>query len=297
MAKSRAKNKWVSEFPIQTFADLDFVISHKGWPIGMMGSSPAEFKRRVLAAGISYRLQLTSIDYTLKRYVKPDVYENDDRGLGEVISVFLRKNASTLKVGLEALHTQGELTFGQVGAEVTLFKLPETFDLARMLANRGLFLEVLPILRLCLEMAAWAAVAFFEEDEDKIRQLKAQSCIRKLKSIYEPAGKLYGYFSQFAHWEFNIHAHFLNFDDGRASVISASCKYRAMSLVLCLVILDIILEVVRHIYTSDSEALIVSIQGTKLRTNEREVEKLVSRIVGFAQDDDFVELEAFLSRS
>ena len=44
-------------------------------------------------------------------------------------------------------------------------------------------------------------------------------------------------------------------------------------------------------------ALIIGIQGTGLRTNEREVEKLVSQIVEFAQDDDFVELESFLMRS
>lgn len=82
MATNRVKDKWVSEFHIQTFAVLDFVISHNGWPVGMMGASPAEFKRRVLAASISYQLQLTSIDYTLKRYVKPDIYGSDDRGLG-----------------------------------------------------------------------------------------------------------------------------------------------------------------------------------------------------------------------
>ena len=201
MAERPTSKKWISEFHIQTSADLDFVISHNGWPIGMMGESPAEFKRRVLAAGISYQLRLKSIDYTLKRYVQRDAYEDDDTGFGNTVSVFLRESAESLKSGLRALHTQGDLTFGQLGAELSLFKIPETFDLARMLANRGLFLEVLPVLRLCLEMAAWASVAFREVDEEKVKRLKAQSCIHKLKSIYEPAGRLYGYFSKFAHWD------------------------------------------------------------------------------------------------
>src|SRR5215472_6960480 len=66
---------WISQFRIQSDVDLDFVRSQIGWPVGMTRASPPEFRRRVLAAAISYQLQLRSIDYALKRYVDPKEYE------------------------------------------------------------------------------------------------------------------------------------------------------------------------------------------------------------------------------
>src|SRR4051812_30136774 len=148
---------WTKQFQIQSEVDLDFVIGQRrGHPVGMQSKSPAEFKRRVLAAKLSYELQLNSIDYTLKRYVKPDVYETDETSLGETISHYLRGASTTLLEELKKLHTRGELPFGVLGAELTLFRLPHALDTARMLSNRGLLLEVLPLLRMCLEMVAWA---------------------------------------------------------------------------------------------------------------------------------------------
>jgi hypothetical protein len=231
VTKSKAKNDWVSEFEIQSFVDLDFVIGQKfGLPVGTTRASPPEFRRRILAALISYRLQLRSIDYALKQYVAVDQYSGDRSSLGDTVSDFLKDIAKTLKSELKNLHTQGDLTFGQLGAELTLFKLPETLDLARMLANRGLFLEVLPVLRLCLEMISWSLTAFYIEDEETVRKLKANACISKLKQVYETAGQIYGYFSKFSHWEHEIHSHFLKIEKGQVAVIQASCRYRAMSL-------------------------------------------------------------------
>ena len=49
---------WKQHFQIQSVADLDFVIGQMlGWPIGMSRNSPPEFRRRVLAAAVSYQLQ------------------------------------------------------------------------------------------------------------------------------------------------------------------------------------------------------------------------------------------------
>jgi hypothetical protein len=141
--------------------------------------------------------------------------------------------------------------------------------LARMLANRGLFLEVLPILRLCLEMTSWSAIAFHIENEKDVELLKATACISKMKPIYESTGKVYGYLSKFAHWEQAVHSHFLDFEGDNVAVISASCRHRAVSLTLCLLLLDIFVEVIRHIYSARGEALIVSIQGIQGRTEAR----------------------------
>jgi hypothetical protein len=176
------KPGWMQQFQIQSGVDLEFVIGQSaGLPVGMMTRSPAEFKRRVLAAMISYKMRLKSIDYTLRQYVDHDLYETEDESLGETISHYLHAATEDLTRELRQLHTQGDLPFGILGAELTLFRLPHALDTARMLSNRGLLLEVLPLLRLCLEMIAWADSAFYINDEAAVVELKAQSCISSLK--------------------------------------------------------------------------------------------------------------------
>ena len=154
------KQGWKKHFWIESEVDLDFVIGQGfGWPVGMQRNSPAEFKRRVLAGILSYGMQLSSIDYTLKRYVKPETYEAEDVSVGDAVSDYLRDACRSLGEELSNLHTQGELPFGVFGAELTLYRVPNVLDTARMMSNRGLLLEVLPLLRLSLEMAAWAHAA------------------------------------------------------------------------------------------------------------------------------------------
>jgi hypothetical protein len=150
----------------------------------MSRASPPEFRRRILAAAISYQLQLRSIDYALKRYVNPNEYGDEQNSLGDIVSDFLSDSTATLADELRNFHSKENFTFGQFGAEITLFRCPEVLNLARMLANRGVFLEVLPMLRLCLEMISWSAVANFITDEDKVKRLRARACISKIKPIY-----------------------------------------------------------------------------------------------------------------
>src|SRR4051812_47625754 len=148
------KDDWTKHFWIESEVDLDFVIGQGlGWPVGLQRKSPAEFKRRVLAAMLSYGLGLRSIDYTLKRHVESDTYETEEILVGEAVSDYLRSASRDLQEELRKLHTQGDLPFGVIGAELTLYKLPHVLDVARMMSNRGLLLEVLPLLRLSLEMA------------------------------------------------------------------------------------------------------------------------------------------------
>src|ERR1700730_5025132 len=294
MIQAKKAPNWIAEFQIHSASELDFVIAQNFWPIGMTRSSTPEFRRRVLAATMSYQLQLRSIDYALRRYVDPNEYESDEISIGDMVSDFLKDSVTRLEADLRNLHYSEGSTFGQFGAELTLFKFPYTMDLARMLANRGLFLEVLPILRLCLEMISWAAVAFHIDDEGKVRQLKAQKCIPKIKPIYESAGKVYGYLSKLSHWEQAIHSHFLNFEGEKVSVIRASCQHRAMSLTLRLIILDIFVEVIRNIYSTRGETLIINVQEVPERTDARKIHQIVSDIVGFSGLDDFRELKSLL---
>ena len=285
---------WVDHFQIQPEVDLDFVIGQKvGLPVGMERLGAPEFRRRVLAGAISYQLNLKSIDYALKRYVEHDLYENEDILLGDKVSDYLRGSNTKLMKELRNLHTE-DATFGIFGAEITLYRVPHSFDTARMLSNRGLLLEVLPILRLCLEMMAWSSTAFYMRDEDEVVALKAQSCIARMKDIYETVGKIYGYLSKFSHWGHAIHGKFLDVNSERVGVLNASVRYRAMALALCLVILDVLVEVTRKLYPERCEALVVAVQGKLNRDAGRETWRMLSYIADMVKLNDIEVIQSFL---
>jgi len=286
---------WRIHFQIESEVELDFVIGQKrGWPVGTERNSPAEFKRRVLAALLSYQLQLSSIDYTLKRYVDAKLYEANEPRLGEAVSDYLRGAVRILNEELKSLHTQGDLPLGVLGAELTLYRLPDALDTARMMSNRGLLLEVLPLLRLTLEMAAWSHTAFYLDDEEHVFELKAQSCISSLKGTYRSAGQIYGFLSQFAHWGHAIHSQFLKIEKGTTSVVTASVRYRAMSLALCLVVLDLVVEVVRKIYAERSVDLVSRIQGVAYPDPSRQSYQYVSKIADVSGLSEIREIQSFL---
>lgn len=260
----------------------------------MQRESPPEFRRRVLAATISYQLQLKSIDYTLKRYVAPDTYEEDDTSMGDKVSDYLKSSVYILEEELKKLHNTGDIEFGIFGAEVTLYKIQNALDTARILANRGLLLEVLPILRLALEMIAWAHVAIRIKDEQKVVSLKAQSCISNLKREYQTAGQIYGYLSKFAHWGQVVHGHFLSFEEDRIGVLKASVRYRAIALALCLVILDVLMCVIKRMYQSNGDTLILRIQGQINEGETRKTYQYLSDIASLTRSEDLQEVKMLL---
>jgi hypothetical protein len=284
---------WAADFRIQSTAELDFVLESRGWPIGMSRQSPAEFRRRVFAAALSYHMTNKSIDYTLKRYVAEDQFDNEKIGLGDAVSDQLARCNKFLSDGMKRLHTP-EPSFGVFGAEITLYRIPHVIEVARMLANRGLLLEVLPMLRLVVEMAAWASTAFYIEDESKVIDLSASNCVSKLKRLYPTTGKIYGHLSTFSHWGHAIHSDFLFVEPKRTSVVFAAIRYRARALALCAVTLDLVVEVVRSLYSARSDDVVSAVQQTLARDHERKLYSLVSQIAELTQLPEVREVLQFL---
>ena len=225
----------------------------------------------------------------------PDQYDELDVLLGDTTSDYLKSSVEKLIKELFELHTTGGLSFGTFGGEITLYRVPYSIGMARMLANRGLLLEVLPILRLCLEMIAWAKVAFHLQDDDEVIALKAQSCISELKGAYQTAGRIYGYLSTFTHWGHVIQRHFIDLDEEKTSVLYASARYRAMALALCLIIVDVLVEVVRELYGERAKALILAVQGCEGRGGDREVSKMLNAIVEKTQLHELLEIQSLLA--
>jgi hypothetical protein len=207
-------------------------------------------------------------------------------------SDFIRNGGSLLKDDLKALHTP-EPTFGRFGSEITLYKFPDIIDMAGMLANRGLFLEITPMLRLSVEMIAWAICVFNSDNEEYVTRLKAQSCISTLKRAYSSAGRVYGYVSKFSHWEQVVHPFFLNIQE-EVGVIRASRKYRALSSALCLVIIDLFIEAIRYLYGIRANSLILNIQETEEVSKTRKTYRFVNSIAEMTNDEDIMQVRDLL---
>jgi len=67
-----------------------------------------------------------------------------------------------------------------------------------------------------------------------------------------------------------------------------------MALALCLVILDVFVEVVRMLYPVRSDVLILEIQGIPDRTNDRNTHRTLARIADLTKLDDLQEIQALL---
>tara|TARA_B100000123_G_scaffold184648_1_gene137615 strand:+ start:817 stop:1773 length:957 start_codon:yes stop_codon:yes gene_type:complete len=265
-----SKEELRTHFRIHTASDLDFVIGEShGLTVGMESSSTPELKRRVLAAISSVLLGLQSIDTARKNYVSNTAFETDEVLLGDQISQYINSAHDELMNGMQYLQSLKEPTYGRFGAEISLYRVPYIIKNARLLANRGVLLEAIPLLRQALEMIAWSYVAFRNGDANKVDNLKAQSCIGKLKEIYPNVGNIYGFLSQFTHWGRNIHTQFIGVKEGRGTVLQASIEHRALALALCLVLIDILVEVLRALYGSQSEELLKAIQSCTVKDTDR----------------------------
>jgi hypothetical protein len=164
-----------------------------------------------------------------------------------------------------------------------------------MLSNRGLFLEVIPILRLCVEMIAWAAAVFPMIDQQSICATSATRCVGKLKALYLTAGEIYGYLSRFAHWEWIVHSTFLRRDDANVAIIHASRKYRAMSLALCVLIVDILVEVARGLYASEAKELVYAVQGTLTVDSTRKTSMVLAEIALVSDCSELIAVQGLLA--
>ena len=295
--ETNTEDSWTSEFRILSTVDLDFVIGQShGTPVGMFRTAPPEFRRRMLAAMVSWQFGLDSIDYTKRKYIPKNKYEDEKYSLGDEISDYLSKSIDTLREELTKLHTVKNLTYGIFGSEVTIYMLPNILDNARMLSNRGLYLEVLPILRLGLEMISWAAMAFHCKSEDDVDGLKPNKCITMTKNIYGTIGNIYGYLSSFSHWHRSIHHNFISIDENKVMVSRASSKNRALSLVSCLLLLDVLIEIIGYIYKEKSTKLIEIIQKSN-DSDEKNTILLVRKVIILSNSDDVKMIGAMMCPS
>jgi hypothetical protein len=143
-------------------------------------------------------------------------------------------------------------------------------------------------------MMCWANVAYHMQDEEEVVALKAQNCISQMKGTYPTVGRLYGYLSRYSHWGHVIHGQFLDLRGEHVGILKASVRYRAMALALCLVIVDVFVEVIKPIYLDKSHGLVLRVQGVLDRSATRKTYQNLTKIVELSKLTDLQEIQSLL---
>lgn len=229
----------VEHFPLFPHEDFDFVISEGRWPVGLSSKYSNEYCRRIAAGAVSYTMTLSSVDYTLKRYVKNIRYptngnERLDHRVTDHIRLVFKKSEEFL--GLPA--GREEPPIGTVMCDITFLRVAGAMKGFLTLANRGLLFESSAVARAMLEQIGWAIACRGISDDNVVKSTSASRSISSMKQFYPTAGNLYGWLSDYVHWGYEAHITVLGVKDGRLASVHASTLFKARALLLGLILGD-----------------------------------------------------------
>jgi hypothetical protein len=196
------------------------------WPIGVRADYPEELLQNIFASHIACYVDLRSVDGVRKKYLREwnlDVYPDnidirvihDLDGLARDIRHFIHCNTSILK-----------FTDAQRICEISLSRTAFTLETAVDLAHKGCLLEIVLLVRFCIEVLAWCSHIFTSRDAEDIFTMQPQKCLRNLRSVFPLCGKYYNYLSNFTHWHPNSHFTFMDLADARLKVVYSSVDFK-----------------------------------------------------------------------
>jgi hypothetical protein len=283
-------------FNLTALADFDFVVGEPtGLGIGLKNEYPPSLKRAVLAALLSNRMGLRSIDYTLKTYVETNAYEQQDETLGFKINRFLDLNITA--AGKEYVGFTGRkiIRLGDQIADVNMMRINASLQAAKLLANRGLLFETQCLVRFILEQFAWCHKCHSLDDEDAILALQSKECVGEFKKVYPMAGRLYGHLSDIAHWDPNHHHLFVKSRSGGWTSVLSSSQFMAIGLCYVLLAFDMYHALIEKFYPDGHMKLKVFV-ATEQFENNRRTKKLVEKVAAkFPDDKELSRVVAFFA--
>jgi hypothetical protein len=160
----------------------------------------AELKKRILGAIKSYYGNLTSIDYTIKRYGQRWQFEGPTEDQRFVVNTLknIDEKVSELLTAIMNGRPRPD-SAGLLAAEVAVLRLKSSFRSALILVSQAYAFEAAAIVRLALEQIAWAYAIHKLEDPEKILRVEPTRAISDLKRLAAFAGPLYGALTAQAH--------------------------------------------------------------------------------------------------
>lgn len=226
-----------NNFPLCRDVDFEHVFfGESGWPLGLRNSNPSNFNKRAYAGGLSAFMRLSSIDYTLKRYV-PEDFHSTTHTLSHEAEHIIVDAAKRFEIELDAFGSRDGDAVGLFAADLNLVRFQATLSGARSLANRGLLFECQAVARFGLEQLAWIWFAH-SRTEEEFAKATGKQCIGILKSAYDTAGRIYGHLSTYAHWHPSEHWQFAARarETGQIASIIRNSLFKMYALCYCLLL-------------------------------------------------------------
>ena len=161
--------------------------------------------RRIFAAAIkSYRYNMNFNDVLKDENI--DDYQDDKYIDKDLVTCYMIAYESDMLLNIinEFYHflcqKNVDFHFGEITFFNTIARLRESFKSTLILCYRGLYVEMMPIMRLIYEQLCWACYSIDETDLEKINNNWKTKNTRYLKEKINPEyGKLYSFLSSEAH--------------------------------------------------------------------------------------------------
>jgi hypothetical protein len=221
-------------FPVFPAHDFEMFVNRSPYQIGVDRGYPAELRKRISAAVLSYCMQLSSVDYTRKRYLQNADYSHEEEEHdGFRFDIRIRR---TVRLELEALYFahsfgkekyKGEPLAGLVVGNATLARLPFAMGRAISEADRGALFEAIAIMRMIVEQLSWVAAISSLDDSSEIRSTPVTGSLKYLRDHVPFSGRLYGWMSDHAHWSFSAHTKAIDLSSNQ--ILLANSRFKALA--------------------------------------------------------------------
>lgn len=245
----------------------------------------------VMAAVLASKLNLSSIDYTKRRYIPELIPDGNTKTIPPVKRYIKAYMQSKYYIKTMLSKTSPAITetpqLGAFGAAVVLIRLQYSFFSAHILYRLGHKYEAHAVSRLILEQIAWAYSAFQLNDLDAVKKLVTTNCIGKLRKLNPAYGQLYGVLSKKVHIDYESHNEFLHIEDGNPTILQSHFDFYEYALVILTLadVFGIVWELSQTAYIQNFEATEV-IDGVRSIRADRPFRKIVEGCLAELQNHD-----------
>jgi hypothetical protein len=242
-SQKEMQSRLTQELPIFPNEDFDLVFGKLGWPLATNSNVPEEFLRMILAGGTTCFLGNRSIDNVYRKYFKEKAFEvHDGQRLDYKVAKFANERIAFFNAASSFVSDGGSGPLGRTIAIWTLVRFKFSLKILLTCAQRGGLFETATLSRSILEQIAWSFRIRVLDDSDEIASIAATKSIGELKTVFLPAGQLYGWLSNHAHWAYEAHSKVYVRETKWHRHVLADSTLKAKSLIVVLIICELAIK-------------------------------------------------------
>lgn len=276
-------------FPLFMQKDFEVSVNNVPYEIGVDKNYPAALREMVSAAAVTYYLQNKSIDNVRRTYLKDVKYEEDpggdarlDRSYRKICLSQIDRLTSAVRDYPSVLTRQP--TVGEWIGDLTLIRIPYSFQRAFAEADKGALFEAVAVARMALEQLAWTYAVRKLDDVNKVKAVSATKSVGLLSKEFAEVGRLYGWMSNHVHWEYDAHVKVVTTDGTFHGAFFANSEFKAISYAMLTALTFIVFKVFAAIISSYPELEeVVRTRGWLGQEAEFEPLSMISRIYSLSE--------------